>query len=117
MAVSLQWHDAQKSALKLTFTAPWTWDDYEQLSPEIEAAMESVEHPVDLVIDLSEAGDLPEQALYHLRNAYSDTSPNRGQYIFLGATDVFKTLFEAVDRHYTALGGELEYQFVEAEQA
>lgn len=114
MAVSIRWSDPRKNSLLLTFTAPWTWEEYEAVSPEIDAAMASVPHVVDLVIDVTLAGELPDDALQRLANSYADPTPNMGQYIFVGASDEFRMLFEAVDRYYTALGGELEYSFVSA---
>jgi hypothetical protein len=70
-------------------------------------------HIVDLVIDVSNAGNLPEDALFRLRNSYSSTIPKLGTYIFVGATDKFKRQFEEADRYYTALGGSLDYCFLE----
>jgi hypothetical protein len=113
MAVSLRWSDPRKTSLLLTFTAPWTWDQYEALSDNIDEALASVSHTVDLVIDISDAGAMPEDALFRLRNSYSSPIQNLGAYIFVGATDEFKRLFEAADRYYTALGGELDYRFID----
>jgi hypothetical protein len=103
MPVSIRWSDPRRQSLLLTFTAPWTWDQYEALSGDIDAAFDSVPHTVDLVIDVTEAGTLPEDALFRLRNSYSSPIVNIGEYIFVGATDEFKKLFEAADRYYTAL--------------
>jgi hypothetical protein len=117
MAVRVNWHNPEKTALKLTFTAPWTWDEFEQVSRQIEAAFASVRHTVDLVVDITAAGDLPEDGLFRLRNVYSDPTPNLGEYRFVGASREFQLQFEAVDRYYTALGGKLDYRFIGEPQA
>lgn len=112
MAVSSHWDNPQKTTLRLTFTSPWTWDEFEQVSQQIEAAFASVPHTVDLVVDITAAGDLPSDGLFRLRNVYSDPTPNLGEYRFVGASPAFQLQFEAADRYYTALGGKLDYRFL-----
>lgn len=114
MSISLAWSNTQQTALALTVTAPWTWDEYEQASADIEAAFSSVMHKVDLIIDLSHAGYIPKGTLYFLRDAYSDDAETRGEYIFVNAPDKFEALFRAVDRYYTVLGGHLDFRFIES---
>lgn len=114
MSVSIAWSNPQQTSLILTFTALWSWDDYERTSADIEAAFSSVSHKVDLIIDLSQAGRIPKGTLYFLRDAYSDSTENLGEYIFVNAPDTFKTLFHAADRYYTVLGGHLDFRFVDA---
>ena len=113
MSVQMDWDNQQKTALRLTFVAPWTWDEYEQISGEIAQAFASVPHPVDLIIDVTQAVHIPAEALYQLRDAYADTTTNLGQYILAGASPEFERLFTAADRHYTVLGGQLRYVFVD----
>jgi hypothetical protein len=113
MAVTVNWKDEHKSALVLTFNAPWTWDDFERVDADIEHAFHSVTHTVDLVIDLHNAGPLPDDIFYRMRDAYADATDNIGQYVFLGAPDDFGETMAVVDRYYTALGGRLEFRFDE----
>src|SRR5262245_57269342 len=113
MSVSTRWNNPQHTALLLTFTAPWTWDDFEQVSQSIESAFASVDHTVDLIIDVSWAGELPSNTLDRLRDTYADATSNLGCYIFVGATDAFKTLLTIADRYYTALGGRLDFRFAD----
>jgi hypothetical protein len=114
MSVFVAWGNPHKTSLILTFAMPWRWDDYEQLSAHIEAAFASVPHPVDLVIDVRAAGTIPAEALHELGKAYADATPNLGEYVFVGASAHFRGLFAAAHRYYTALGGQLNYRFVDA---
>jgi hypothetical protein len=113
MSISITWNNSQKTSLVLTFTGPWSWDEYERMDAHIAAAFASVTHRVDLIIDLSQAGRIPKGTLYYLRDAYSDETENLGEYIFVGAPDSFKRLFLAADRYYTVLGGHLKFRFVD----
>ncbi|MBC8171849.1 MAG: hypothetical protein H7X77_09250 [Anaerolineae bacterium] len=111
MSVSAAWHNPERKALVMTFTAPWTWAEFEKVSPKIEAAIASVSHNVDVIIDMSRAGEIPASALDRLRNIYADATINLGDYLFVGADDDFKAMFAVADRYYTALGGSLTYHF------
>lgn len=113
MSVSIQWNTPEKTALILTFTAPWTWDQYEELSDNIQTTFDSVIYDIDLIVDLSKAGDIPESTLNQLRDAYAGGMSNLGQYIFVGATPEFIQQLDVVDHYLTILGGLLSYDCVE----
>ncbi len=113
MSVSINWNNPEKTALILTFTAPWTWDEYEILSADIQTAFDSVLYDIDLIVDLSKAGDIPHSTLSELRDAYADGMSNLGQYIFVGATPQFIQQLGIADHYLTILGGFLSYECVE----
>lgn len=102
----------ESDALVMTFKAPWTWADFDALESRIEELFNSVPYDVDLIIDLREAGAMPESVMARLRDAYADGTDNLRQYIFVGASPEFIEAFKTADRYYTALGGRLAYTFV-----
>lgn len=113
MGVSFKWDNPEKTALVLEFNAPWQWREYEILSHEIQRAFDSVEHKVDLIIDLRNAGDIPKSIMYELRDAYAGGMSNLDQYIFVGADAEFVKDLDVADRYFTAMGGFLSYDCVE----
>lgn len=110
MSVTIHWDNPQQTALVLTFTAPWTWDEYEAISETIQQHFESATDEVDLIVDMRSAGDIPQHLFSQFRDAYADTTPNLGQYIYVGATSAFMDHMAIVDRYLTALGGQLDYR-------
>lgn len=110
MSVIIHWDNPQQNALVLTFTAPWTWDEYEAISERIEQHFESATDEVDLIVDMRSAGDVPQHLFSQFREAYADTTPNLGQYIFVGATPEFLDYLAVIDHYLTALGGQLDYR-------
>lgn len=111
MGVSVYWENSRHTAIVLKFTAPWTWDEYERVGTELEAMVQSVNHTVDVLIHIAEAGAIPTDSMFRLRELYHSTLPNLGEYVFIGAPDGFKSLMTVTDRYYTALGGALDYRF------
>ena len=86
MSISIRWDNPEKTALLLTFVAPWRWDEYEVISDTIQHAFDSVSANIDLIIDLRYAGKhIPDHVLAQLRDAYAGATSNLDQYIFVGA--------------------------------
>ena len=108
MSISIQWDNPEKTAL-----IPWHWNEYESLSDRIEDMFNSTTRDIDLIIDLSYAGDIPADVVAQLRDAYADGEPNLGQYIFVGASSQFVEQLAIADRYFTALGGTLDYRCVD----
>lgn len=114
MSVFVNWDNLAKTAIRLSFVAPWSWAEYEIMSHKIEALMYSVVHKVDLIIDVRSVGEMPKNSLAELANSYADTNPNLGRYILVGVPETFQNLMRAADRYYTALGGHLQFTFVDS---
>lgn len=110
MAVQVYWENSQHTAVVLKFTAPWSWADYEVVGAELEAMVNSVSHTVDVLINITDAGAIPADGMFRMRELYTQTLPNLGEYVFIGAPEGFKSLMNVADRYYTALGGELDYR-------
>ncbi len=113
MSVSIKWNSPDISALVLTFTAPWQWRDYDAISETIQQMFESTVNEIDLIIDLQDAGQIPDDVFVHFRDAYADAVPNLGQYIFVGASSWFIERLTVVDHYLSALGGTLDYRFAD----
>ncbi|MCU0466823.1 MAG: hypothetical protein MUF38_19940 [Anaerolineae bacterium] len=112
MGVSIYWENSQHTAIHLKFTAPWTWDEYESASADLIAMADSVPHTVDILINMTDAGELPADAVLRMGEMYTDDLPNLGEYVFMGAPDGFESLMAVTDRYYTALGGVLDYRVI-----
>ncbi len=113
MSVTTTWDNDEKTAILLNFTAPWTWEEFEQTRDQITTMLQNVNHEIDLIIDVRSGGDIPEDAIRRLRRAYSGDALMLRRYILVGAPKPVQELFGVADRYYTALGGFLEFAFVD----
>ena len=108
MGVSFKWDNPEKTALVLEFNAPWQWREYEILSHEIQRAFDSVEHQVDLIIDLRNAGGIPKSIMYELRDAYASLV-DRIEQVFFNAVGAsanqldFSSLKQQLNDRYTSV--------------
>lgn len=111
MGVSIYWENSQQTAIVMKFAAPWSWDEYEVVGTELEAMVNSVSHTVDILINITEGGAIPDDGMFRMRELYTSNLSNLGNYVFIGAPEEFKSLMSVTDRFYTALGGSLSYSF------
>jgi len=112
MSVTATWDDTRQQAIVLTFTAPWTWAEFEVARDTIGAMIGGIRHEIDLIIDVRDGGKLPEDAIRWLRRSYASEELLIRRHILVGAPDFVRELFDVADRYYTALGGFLEFAFV-----
>lgn len=113
MSVTATWDNDEKTAIVLTFTAPWTWEDFVQAREEITRMVSDGSHEIDLIIDAQKGGKMPDDAVRWLRRAYSGEALTLRRYILVGASKAVREMFTVADRYYTALGGFLEFAFVD----
>jgi hypothetical protein len=75
--IKLYWRDEEKQILVREMDATWTWDEYETNIDETKKLLESVEHPVIVLIDCCKVSNaVPENALHHISEANKDLPKN-----------------------------------------
>lgn len=65
MPISGRWQDAEHTTYELTFSGRWTVENYQQQFDEATRQLESVPHPVDVVLDLAQSAPPPLQIFNH----------------------------------------------------
>jgi hypothetical protein len=113
MSVTVNWLNEEKTAAHLQFLAPWTWEEHEAVRDDLDDMLHSVSHEVDLVIEADTTQDIPQETLMHLRRAFGNTNSNVRRYILVGMPQAIHEMFDVAERYYTALGGSLEFVFVD----
>lgn len=100
MAVEVRWTNAEQIVLLYTFSAAWTWDEYYAATTRGRAMVESVDHMVVTIIDLSASRALPPGALTHLRRATTHQHPNLGPVILVGLNRFIRAMSDMLSRIY-----------------
>jgi hypothetical protein len=110
MPIQVQWDNEDKTILRYQYEGAWTWDDlYTALAQGYEW-IDTVDHTVDIIIDLRQSSIIPSSALTHARNLDKHRHPRIGLTIAVGANrfiqllaDTFKRLVPSVASQYTLL--------------
>lgn len=56
MKIAINWTDEEKKTIYTNFEPGWLWEDFWQMNAAFEEMALEVEHPIVLIIDLSDAG-------------------------------------------------------------
>ena len=88
MGITAEWINDEKTILHQFYAGEWTWDDYEASIRERTAMLDSVDHKVDVITDVSEM-IVPKDALANLSKITASsafTHPNMGLLVIVGAS-------------------------------
>jgi hypothetical protein len=63
MTVDSRWHDDQKRIVVVRFGGKWTWEEGRINDEHLRALIESVEHSVDVILDMREVHTFPPNSV------------------------------------------------------
>ena len=85
MSIDFAWDNDDQTVLRLVATAPWNWNDFHKGMRRATFLLDTVDHPVELIIDLRQSNTLPAGALGHVRSLGKPLHPNmRTRLIIIG---------------------------------
>jgi hypothetical protein len=116
MPVSIDWTDDSRTLARYEILAPWTWDDLHTAAERLDAMLDSVDHPVDVLIDVRQMGSLPSSALGHLRSLTQQTArhPHWRLSLIIGASRLVQALMNTLTLLHPQIGA--RYVVVESEE-
>ena len=98
MPIQVKWFNTSKTIILQSYHTPWTWDNYHASAKEIDQMLDSVDYPVDLIVDFSDGAVLPAKALSHFRRAVMDIHPNRGLVVMVGMNPYLAALQNVLEQ-------------------
>lgn len=102
MAILTVWDNRKKTAVRLEFETEWTLTDLEGAIQKADDLIGSVEHTVDIIIDI-EGANLPKDFMNMAQNllASGDPRPNEGRRIVVGANSMVKNGYKTLQKSFT----------------
>lgn len=104
MGIKVNWYDKDKTIVRYEFEGQWRWDDLHEAIKQVNALLESVNHPVYIIIDVTEGTIVPAGAFSHMRMRSMNAAPNWAGGIFVGMNTFLKTLITTFIKVYPKLG-------------
>ncbi len=83
MPVHFEWTDATKTVLRYRVEGQWNWNDLHKHLARAAFQMDSVDHPVDLLLDLRGSSQLPAGAVAHLRSVGKKQHRNSSERVII----------------------------------
>ncbi len=106
MAIVTRWDNKKKTIVMLEFESEWSWDELEGAVQKADSLIGSVEHYVDLIIDL-EGTAIPKDVFSAAKTllASGEARRNEGVRVVVGANGAIKTIYQTIQKTISAVDG------------
>lgn len=113
MPVRIYYEEA-KHLVIWEFEGAWTWEEYYDNRRLVNATLESVEHSVDMIINMTHSQLLPQNLMTHAGSAARNAPENIGKTIFVGSNAILRAFFRVFNQLYGVLasGRKLDFYMV-----
>ena len=107
MNIEVNWANNTQTAIHLTFQRGWTWDHLDQALNQADAMIGSVEHTVNVIIDIRNGGGIPRDFFTVAGELFAQGNPraNEGQRVVVGAGRMMRAVYRGLLNVY---GGQLQ---------
>jgi hypothetical protein len=102
MGINVAWANPDQTIIKLNVQRGWTWDDLYAAIQQADDLITSVDHTVNMVIDISHAGGLPRDFMKVAGDVFDsgEARANEGQKIVVGAGTLIQFAYGAFLKVY-----------------
>ena len=107
MPISVEWDNAQHTAILFIYQRPWTWHEFDAAVEKTLALASTTDHKVDVIFDLRNGGFPPRDAVQRFKAASEITHPNVGQYVYVAPgmlAQFVKNVIQILNRAYGGFG-------------
>lgn len=101
MAINTRWDNSNKTIVILEFETEWSWGDLETAVQKADSLIGSVQHFVDLIIDL-EGASIPKDVMSAAKALLSsgEARPNEGARVVVGANGAMRTIYQTIQKAF-----------------
>ena len=97
--MQVKWDNAGRTAIRVVFTEPWSWDDLTTASGLVDGLLRMVPHRTAILLDMQDCrSGLPDGYLWHLKGFYQRSLPNAGPLILVSRHSLIASLAGTLDR-------------------
>ncbi|HLY27346.1 MAG TPA: hypothetical protein VKQ72_13470 [Aggregatilineales bacterium] len=107
MGIQTIWDNEEKTIIRHVYEGVWTWRDFNTNLSRSRAMLDTVNHPVHVIIDTRSGKLLPDGSVSNLRSMTSGIHPNQGRTILVGTNLFVSRLYNAFFLAYCDQGPSL----------
>lgn len=94
MSIKVDWVNQEQSIIGYIVKDTWTSLEMESAIENSFILSETVEHTVDVIVDMRRSQSVPDDALLLFKNALKVLPENRGRIVVISTDEVTKTFFK-----------------------
>ncbi len=114
MTIQVSWRNDRQTAITICYQRPWDWAEFETARIQLLALLEGTHHPVDLILDVRQAGAPPDGAINRFHKTLQTNHPNTRQVIFLGERYLVTSFLDVLLRVYGRFNSASLIRFVDS---
>jgi hypothetical protein len=100
MPVHITWDEGLSDVIRYDFEGRWTWNEFEQAYSEAVRLFGTVDHPVDVIVNLLPSTALPRGILDVVKRVADNAPPHHGMTVYVGQRDILQVFARAFERIY-----------------
>ena len=78
MNITVEWYNNEKTIIYYKFTLGWTFQEFRDVYQDVYAMLDTVNHTVDAIVDLTDARMFPKNTLTEMRRLTFEQHENGG---------------------------------------
>lgn len=94
MSIKVDWVNQEQSIIGYIVKDTWTSLEMESAIENSFILSETVEHTVDVIVDMRRSQSVPDDALLLFKNALKVLPENRGKIVVISTDEITKTFFK-----------------------
>lgn len=112
---SVRWITEEQNSLLYTMRGPWNWDAVNEMLIIGDELMDSVDHPVSVILDIHDVGNmLGPGFLVHSRRIFSSVRPNcSGRLILMQPDSMLRSVHTLLERAFSPIFSQIYIQYAE----
>jgi hypothetical protein len=100
MTINIVWDNPEKTIARYDYEGKWSWEELYKALQEFHQMLDTVNHPVDVIIDMQRTRLLPENVLARGSNVGQMVHPNQGITVVVGANSLVRAMADLYKRIY-----------------
>lgn len=105
--IEIGWDNEDKTVMRCTYQGQWTWQEFYVATEQSHQMMDTVDHPVDILVDMRASAQIPQGAVTQFRRIANTWHRNTGTIVAVTEArvaqmlyDIFATIFRHVASRY-----------------
>ncbi len=105
--IEINWDNDDKTVMRYTYQGQWTWQEFYGVMEQSHQMMDTVDHPVDILVDMRASAQIPQGAVTQFRRIANVRHPNTGTIVAVTEArvarmlyDIFATVFRPIASRY-----------------
>ncbi|QPC82618.1 hypothetical protein G4Y79_23500 [Phototrophicus methaneseepsis] len=112
----VEWATEEQNSLLYVFRGTWNWDEVEDTVIEGDLLMNEVMHPVNIILDIQNAGNLLGPGfLVHARRIFGVAHPNcSGRIVLIQADPTIHSVHTLLNRAFSPIFSQIDVYYADS---